>query len=154
MTWNNIRTIYHRKFSRLEVSACAGATFSVQKALETTFFNGHGEQKDRLGKISNAGALEKWYSGHSRTGSVDEWEGYIDPPKYVNSIKMNFCKDFIFKDFILFFFQREDKGGRKRGRESSMCEINIDRLSPARTPTRDPTHNPRGIKLATFCFAG
>ena len=41
----------------------------------------------------------------------------------MHSLVDSFC---FFKDFI--YFQREEKGGRKRGRDTSMCEINIDWL--------------------------
>ena len=37
----------------------------------------------------------------------------------------------IFKNILFTYFQREGKGGRKRGREISMCERNTDRLSLA-----------------------
>ena len=43
--------------------------------------------------------------------------------------------------FIIYFY-RLGKGRRKRGRETSIWERNIDRLPPVRTLTRDWTHNP------------
>ena len=39
---------------------------------------------------------------------------------------LTFFKKIFLKDFIYFF--RERKGGRRRGREPSMCERNIDQL--------------------------
>ena len=37
---------------------------------------------------------------------------------------------FFFK-IVFSYFQREDKGGRKRGRKTSMCERNLDQLALA-----------------------
>ena len=48
---------------------------------------------------------------------------------------------YVFKKFYLFIF-REGKGGRKRGRETSMWERNIDWLSLTCAPTGDRTYNP------------
>ena len=46
----------------------------------------------------------------------------------------------IFEDFIYLLLERE--GGKKRERETSVWERNIDRLPLACTPTGAPTHNP------------
>ena len=63
-----------------------------------------------------------------------------------------FCNDFFF--FISFYFQlwffilllcffkREREGGRKRGRETSMWERNMDQLPLLSAMTRDQTCNP------------
>ena len=62
----------------------------------------------------------------------------------------------ILKDFI--YFQREGNGGRKRGRETSMCERSwIGCLS--HTPNQRPGPQPRlvpwpGVKLVIFHFVG
>ena len=42
--------------------------------------------------------------------------------------------------FFIYWFQREGKGGRKRGRETLMWKRNIDQLPPACGPTGDQTY--------------
>ena len=54
---------------------------------------------------------------------VSECEG-LGP--YCTSAFSTFFFLFFFKDFI--YFQRQGNGGRKRGRETSMCEKNINWL--------------------------
>ena len=61
-----------------------------------------------------------------------------------------------FKDSI-YLFQREGKGERKRGRESSMWETLVGCVScaPNQGPGPQPRHVPwLGIKPATFWFTG
>ena len=48
----------------------------------------------------------------------------------------------IFLDFIYLFSERGAKRGTKRGRETSICERNIDELPLICTPTRAWAHNP------------
>ena len=45
------------------------------------------------------------------------------------------------KRFFKIYFEREGKEGRKRGRETSMCERNIDWLPLLCAPIGDQTHN-------------
>ena len=63
---------------------------------------------------------------------------------------------FFFKDFVYLFSERGE-GGRKRGRETLMCETSIDWLLfvPKWWSDLQPRHVPwQGIKLVTFQFAG
>ena len=46
----------------------------------------------------------------------------------------------VFSSFF-YLFQRKGKGGRKRGRETSMRDRNISQLLLARTPTGDQNHS-------------
>ena len=60
--------------------------------------------------------------------------------------KFRSCPDSLILDFIYFYFERERKARRKRGRETSICERNIDWL-PLACPTSPPkqetgSHNP------------
>ena len=53
-----------------------------------------------------------------------------------------------FKNILFIYFYREGKGGRERGRETLMCERNINQL-----PLTRARHVPwLGIKPATFHF--
>ena len=62
----------------------------------------------------------------------------------------NYSKPNVFKRFYLFIF-REEKEGRKGGRETSMCGCLLSALYWG--PGLQPWHVPwLGIKLATFCF--
>ena len=71
--------------------------------------------------------------------------------KAVFFFKEDFIYLFIFKRFLKFIF-REGKGGRKRGREISMCGC-LSR-APYWGPGPQPRHVPGlGIKLATLWFA-
>lgn len=49
------------------------------ESLADHFLDGHGEEKDRLGKISDPGAAEKWYGGHPSTRSEKELGKMADP---------------------------------------------------------------------------
>ena len=53
---------------------------------------------------------------------------------------LSFPSWFFNRDFMSLFLER-GKGGRKRGRETSMCKRNIEWLPLAHTPNRDPAHN-------------
>ena len=62
---------------------------------------------------------------------------------------LGFLKNFL-KDFI--YFQREGKGGRKRGRETSVvCLLHALTWGPIPQPSRVPW---LGVKLATLRFVG
>ena len=52
---------------------------------------------------------------------------------------LNVFRSFLKITFI--YFYREEKGGRKRGRETSMCEENINPLALAHPLTEDGTYN-------------
>ena len=56
--------------------------------------------------------------------------------------------------YLFIIFRREGKEGRKRVRETSMWERNINWLLPIHTPTGDQTCNSPGIEPMTFCFVG
>ena len=63
-----------------------------------------------------------------------------------------FFNQYIFKRFYLFTF-RERKGGRKRGRETSMCGCFLS--TPYGERGLQPRHMPwLGIELVTLWFAG
>ena len=60
---------------------------------------------------------------------------------------------FFFLKILFIYFQSEGKGGRKRGRETSMCGCLLH--SPNRGPGLQPSHVPRlGIEPVTIWFTG
>ena len=64
---------------------------------------------------------------------------------------------FFFFNILFIRFSREGKGGRKRRRETLMCERNINCLwhTPSQGPGPQPSHVPwLGIQPVTFWFAG
>ena len=71
--------------------------------------------------------------------------------KDVDRASTQFCFVFFFKN--LFFYFREGNGGRKRGRETSMCGCFL--CTPYWGPAPQLRHVPwLGIKLATLWFTG
>ena len=67
---------------------------------------------------------------------------------------INYCIIFLFlKDFIYLFIFREGKGGRKKGRETSMCDSLLRALPWG--PSLQPSHVPwLRIEPATLWFTG
>ena len=60
--------------------------------------------------------------------------------------------DFFFLNILFIYFSREGKGGRKKGRETSVCGCLSH--APYWGPGPQPRHVPRlGIELVTLCFA-
>lgn len=73
--WNNL----WQKALQTWGLTCAGATFSVcRKPCRPLSWWPWG-RKDRLGKISDPGAAEKWYGGHPSTMSEKELGKMADP---------------------------------------------------------------------------
>ena len=78
---------------------------------------------------------------------------HVDNLYFLNETLIHF-----FWKILFTYFQREGKGGRKRGRETSMCKRSIDQL-PLACPQPEPGLQPRHvpwprIKSATFPFVG
>ena len=77
----------------------------------------------------------------------------IDLDSYISFRMILTTIDFLFFKILFIYFQREGKGGRKRGRTTSMC--GCPPHAPHWGPGLQPRHMPwPGIKPVTLWFTG
>ena len=82
----------------------------------------------------------------------DLWQQHLSKDVALSKGKLPGFYTFLFKDFIYLFLER-GKGGRNRGRETSMCGCFSHTLNWG--PGPQPRHVPwLGIEPATLWFAG
>ena len=84
---------------------------------------------------------------HGSQVHSEPWYSFID--EYLDYYSSVFFFCLIFKNILFIYFQREGKGRRKRGRETSMCGCLS--CAPYWGPGPGPKHVPwLGIKLQPF----